>query len=144
MWLLGSMLNLQISGLGLHVGQCWGYDPISMKCVLGCPHSQDASGKWRFRLGSPTKNIIILVVTVTGQGDNPKYVEIHGWISIHSGEKKTHQWAALFFMGFWKPLVSLNKAGYENPYFVRAFSYQNTCILTGILQLLVTSQPLRR
>ena len=26
------------------------------------------------------------------------------------------------------PLVSLNKAGYENPYFVRAFSYQNTCI----------------
>ena len=25
-------------------------------------------------LGSPTKNIIILVVTVTGQGDNPMYV----------------------------------------------------------------------
>ena len=30
------------------------------------------SGKWRFRLGSPTKNVTILVVTVTGQGDNQK------------------------------------------------------------------------
>ena len=30
---------------------------------LGCPPSQDASGKWRFRLGSPTKNVIVLVVT---------------------------------------------------------------------------------
>ena len=30
--------------------------------------------KWRFRLGSPSqKKLIILVVTVTGQGDNPKY-----------------------------------------------------------------------
>ena len=27
-----------------------------------------ASGKWRFRLGSPTKNMIILVVTTTGRG----------------------------------------------------------------------------
>ncbi len=41
--------------------------------TLGCPPSQDASGKWRFRLGSPTKNIIILVVTATGQGDNPRF-----------------------------------------------------------------------
>ena len=39
--------------------------------TLGCPPSQDASGKWRFRLGSPTKNITIFVVTLTGQGDNP-------------------------------------------------------------------------
>ena len=33
---------------------------------LGCPPSQDSSHKWRFRLGFPTKNGIILVVTVTG------------------------------------------------------------------------------
>ena len=45
--------------------------------ILGCPPSQDACGKWRFRLGFPTKNVIILVVTLTGRGDNPKYIE---WI----------------------------------------------------------------
>ena len=39
--------------------------------TLGCPPSQDAWGKWMFRLGSPTKNVIILVVIVTGRGDNP-------------------------------------------------------------------------
>ena len=30
----------------------------NMSFSLGCPPSQDASGKWRFRLGSPTKNMI--------------------------------------------------------------------------------------
>lgn len=29
------------------------------------------SGKWRFKFGSPTKNVMILLVTVTGKGDNP-------------------------------------------------------------------------
>ena len=38
---------------------------------LDCPPSQDACGKWKFGMGSPTKNAIILVVTVTGRGDNP-------------------------------------------------------------------------
>ena len=37
--------------------------------------------------GSPTKNIIILVVTVTGQGDNPmfKLLEVLGWLLQISG-----------------------------------------------------------
>ena len=29
---------------------------------LGCPPSHDACGKWRFFLGSPNKNVIILVI----------------------------------------------------------------------------------
>ena len=29
------------------------------------------SGKWRFKFGSPTKNVMILLVTITGKGDNP-------------------------------------------------------------------------
>ena len=33
------------------------------------------SGKWRFSSGSPTKNITILVVTVTGPGDNPSQTQ---------------------------------------------------------------------
>ena len=38
------------------------------KC-LGCLPSQDASGKWRFRLEFPTRNIIILIVTgILGRG----------------------------------------------------------------------------
>ncbi len=49
---------------------------IQLDYILGSPPSQDArdaSGKWRFRLGSPIlKNIVILVVTVTGQGGQPK------------------------------------------------------------------------
>ena len=36
--------------------------------ILGLPPTQDASHKWRFRLGFPIKNVIILVVTVTGWG----------------------------------------------------------------------------
>ncbi len=35
---------------------------------LDLPPTQDASHKWRFSLGFPTKNVIILVVTVTGWG----------------------------------------------------------------------------
>ena len=31
-------------------------EKIVGKYTLGCPPSQDASGKWRFRLGFPTKN----------------------------------------------------------------------------------------
>ena len=39
---------------------------------LDCPPSQDASGKWRFSLGSPTTNRLILVVTTQlDRGDNP-------------------------------------------------------------------------
>ncbi len=50
------------------------------------PPSQDASGKWRFRLGFPDpKHEIILVVTITGKGDNPRYT----WL--------THY----FFWRFW-------------------------------------------
>ena len=36
--------------------------------ILGLPPTQDASGKWRFRLGFRTKNVIIRVVTVSGWG----------------------------------------------------------------------------
>ena len=48
-------------------------DVICIDYSLGCPLSQDSCGKWRFRLGSPAKNVIILVVTVTGRGDNRNY-----------------------------------------------------------------------
>ena len=34
------------------------------------------SGKWRCSSGSPTKNVIILVVTVTGRGPHPIYINI--------------------------------------------------------------------
>ena len=40
---------------------------------LDLPPTQDASGKWRFWLGFPTKNVIILVVTVTGWGVDLRY-----------------------------------------------------------------------
>ena len=40
---------------------------------LDLPPTQDASGKWRFRLGFPTKNVITLVVTVTGWGVDLRY-----------------------------------------------------------------------
>ena len=39
---------------------------------LDLPPTQDASGKYRFSLGSPTKNVTILVVTVTGWGGRSK------------------------------------------------------------------------
>ncbi len=41
---------------GWIVGYLW-----SHSYKLGCPPSQDSSGKWRFRLGSPTKNTTMLV-----------------------------------------------------------------------------------
>ena len=47
--------------LGLEMGINW----------VGPPPSN--SGKWRFRLGSPTKHETILVVTITGKGGNPRY-----------------------------------------------------------------------
>ncbi len=43
--------------------------------ILGCPPSQDSSGKWRFSWGFPTKNWIFLVVTVTGKGDNTTHIQ---------------------------------------------------------------------
>ncbi len=40
--------------------------------MLGCPPSQDASGKWRSFLGSPT-NVKVQVVTM-GRGTTPRYM----------------------------------------------------------------------
>ena len=42
--------------------------------TLGLPPTQDASGKWRFTgiPGFPIKNVIFLVVTVTGRGVDPR------------------------------------------------------------------------
>ena len=37
------------------------------------------SGKWRFRLGFPTKHETILVVTITGKGDNPRFATVKRW-----------------------------------------------------------------
>ncbi len=48
----------------------WGFH--AMGNSLGLPPTQDASGKWRFSSGSPIKNIIFLVVTVTGRGVHPR------------------------------------------------------------------------
>ena len=47
--------------------------PLFLKFCWVVPPPRN-SGKWRF-IGSPTRNIIILVLTVTGQGDNPKYLK---------------------------------------------------------------------
>ena len=43
------------------------------------PHSN--SGKWRFRLGFPTKNVIILVVTVTVRGPHPRFISNRSYLS---------------------------------------------------------------
>ena len=54
----------------------WMYVNDSCCDVLYCldlPPTQDSSGKWRFRLGFPTKNVMILVVTVTGWGVDLMY-----------------------------------------------------------------------
>ncbi len=46
--------------------------------------SQDASHKWRFRLGSPTKDIWILVVTF-GEGKiQVMYIEMDWWTKVHN------------------------------------------------------------
>ena len=45
--------------------------------ILGCYPSQDASVKWRFRLGSPNRNDIILVVAATGRQSLPIYAYIY-------------------------------------------------------------------
>ena len=45
-------------------------------CMLDLPPTQDSSGKWRFRLGFPTKNVIILVVTVTVRGPHSIYMGV--------------------------------------------------------------------
>ena len=45
---------------------------------LDLPPTQDSSGKWRFSLGFPTKNVIILVVTVTGWGVDLSYNPTYG------------------------------------------------------------------
>ncbi len=62
---IGSM-----GGLYIYLDLVNAYGNLVGRYTLGCPPSQDSSGKWRFSSGSPTKNIIILVVTVTGHGDN--------------------------------------------------------------------------
>ena len=46
-------------------------DSIGVFWVTPLPSN---SGKWRFRLESPTKHEIILVVTITGKGDNPRCI----------------------------------------------------------------------
>ena len=73
---------------------------------LGCPPSQDASGKWRFRLGSRTKNVmscnVILVVTVTGRGDNPMFnhfcetflLRFHGFCGLFRFGGKINRFSA--------------------------------------------------
>ncbi len=56
---------------------------------LDLPPTQDSSGKWRFRLGFPTKNVTILVVTVTGCGVDLRYRYISSkstmklWVNIN-------------------------------------------------------------
>ena len=51
---------------------------------FGLSPSQDASHKWRFILGFPPKNGIILVVTVTGRGDNPSYHQFLNEIQVRN------------------------------------------------------------
>ena len=41
------------------------------------PPTQDSSHKWRFRLGFPTKDGIILILTVTGWGADQRYMKHH-------------------------------------------------------------------
>ena len=50
-----------------------------MPCVVPLPSN---SGKWRFRLGSPTKHVIILVVTITGKGATPNIFPTEWWFQL--------------------------------------------------------------
>ena len=61
---------------------------------FGLPSTQDASHKWRFRLGFPTKHGIFLVVTgILGGGDNPTDDTIDDTSSYKWGEKtKPYKW----------------------------------------------------
>ena len=59
------------------------------------PPSQDASGKWRFRLESPTRNVIILVVTVTGRRPHPTYY------IITTGKEFNDTWIPFQALGRW-------------------------------------------
>ncbi len=52
--------------------------------------------------GSPTKNVIILVVTVTGRGDNPKYFyEVHGFLWNDFNNQLTSEVVNWCFGGVW-------------------------------------------
>ncbi len=57
-------------------------------------------GKWRFRLGSPTKNVIILVVTVTGRGDNPK-ATLHSPLSHYWLFRAESWWGPVWIEPTW-------------------------------------------
>ena len=74
----------------------------------GCPPTQDVCGKWRFRLGSPTQNVIILVVTVTGRGDNPNYgFQLFG-IWNQGNQKKTFSNTLVQRDSFWKDKILIH------------------------------------
>ncbi len=65
--------------------------------IVGLPPTQDSSHKGRFRLGFPTKNGRILVVTVTAWGVVPRYIlgvqipsqQVFGCLGIWSDHKKS-------------------------------------------------------
>ena len=63
-------------------------------------HPPSNSGKWRFRLGSPTKNVIILVVTVTVRGPHPTPMFIFKMPFVFWGGKRC--WFRIV-VGVWLP-----------------------------------------
>ena len=76
-----------VGSLGLHLGGSFQVTPtplprwsihnlLVVNYTLDVAPSQDSSGKWRFRLGFPTKNVIIHVVTVNVRGPYPNYTSI--------------------------------------------------------------------
>ena len=50
-------------------------DFMKLVCIHWVVPPPSNCGKWRF-IGIPTKNVIVLVVTVTGRGDNPMYTGV--------------------------------------------------------------------
>ena len=76
-----------------------GESPISKSWRFvkpGGPPSQDASGKWRFWLGSPSLKKVRIIVVTTEKGDNPSYLLNHltlviGGFFLLQGKNPSHK-----------------------------------------------------
>ena len=86
--------------------------------ILGCPPSPDASGKWRFSSGFPTKNGIILVVTVTVRGPHPIYMYVYVYECV------PFTWLDETFLAFFQGLSSWN---IYYTYFMHTYIYIHVC-----------------
>ncbi len=91
---------------------------------LGCPPSQDASGKWRFSSGFPTKHETILVVTITGKGDNPSYGSQSCSVSNCLGPNVSFSWP-------WGKTHTIHMVKFVTNFLSLRTSSKNTCVLNS-------------